>query len=81
MALNAYVTPDGGEMSWAQAMQAEAAGVAPQVEMNPVLLKPRAGGASQIVHARAGARPVGVHRAARALASQKMMVPASNFLS
>jgi adenosylcobyric acid synthase len=49
MALNAYVTADGGEMGYAQAMQAEAAGVPARVEMNPVLLKPRAGGRSQIV--------------------------------
>ncbi len=35
MALNAYVTRDGGEMGWAQAMQAEAAGMEPRVEMNP----------------------------------------------
>ena len=49
MALNAYVTADGGEMGWAQAVQAEAAGVPPRVEMNPVLLKPRAEGRSQIV--------------------------------
>ncbi|HEV8439844.1 MAG TPA: cobyric acid synthase [Methylomirabilota bacterium] len=41
MALNAFVTADGGEMGWAQAMQAEAAGATPRVEMNPVLLKPR----------------------------------------
>src|SRR5439155_24054070 len=40
---------DGGEMGWAQAMQAEAAGVPPRVEMNPVLLKPRAEGRSQII--------------------------------
>lgn len=49
MALNAYVTPEGGEMGWAQAMQAEAAGVSPRVQMNPVLLKPRARGRSQVV--------------------------------
>jgi adenosylcobyric acid synthase len=49
MALNAYVTADGGEIGWAQAMQAEAAGVAPRVEMNPILLKPQARGAQVIV--------------------------------
>lgn len=49
MALNAYVTADGGEMGWAQAMQAEAAGLAPRVEMNPILLKPRGDARSQIV--------------------------------
>ena len=49
MSLNAHVAADGGEMGWAQVMQAEAAGVAARVEMNPVLLKPRSGGLSQIV--------------------------------
>ncbi len=49
MALNAYVTRDGGEMGWAQAVQAEAAGVEPRVEMNPVLLKPQSDQGSQVV--------------------------------
>src|SRR5262249_7903995 len=49
MALNAHVTADGGEIGWAQAMQAEAAGVAPGVEMTPILLKPEARGAQVIV--------------------------------
>ena len=40
MALNSYVTPSGGEMGRAQVAQAEAAGLEPAVEMNPVLLKP-----------------------------------------
>jgi adenosylcobyric acid synthase len=49
MALNAYVTPDGGEIGRAQAGQAEAAGVAPTVDMNPILLKPESDRTSQIV--------------------------------
>lgn len=49
MALNAYVTRDGGEMGWAQAMQAEAAGVEPRVEMNPILLKPQSDHGSQVI--------------------------------
>lgn len=49
MALNAYVTRDGGEMGWAQAMQAEAAGVEPRVEMNPILLKPQSERGSQVI--------------------------------
>ncbi|MBI2152741.1 MAG: cobyric acid synthase [Candidatus Rokubacteria bacterium] len=49
MALNAYVTRDGGEMGWAQAMQAEAAGLEPRVEMNPILLKPQSEQGSQVV--------------------------------
>ncbi len=49
MALNAFVTPDGGEISRAQAVQAEAAGVAPSVDMNPILLKPEAQARAQVV--------------------------------
>jgi adenosylcobyric acid synthase len=41
MALNAYVTANGGEIGHAQAVQAWAAGVMPWVEMNPILLKPQ----------------------------------------
>jgi adenosylcobyric acid synthase len=52
MALNAYVTRAGGEMGWAQAMQAEAAGLEPTVDMNPVLLKPQSGGSQVIVAGR-----------------------------
>jgi adenosylcobyric acid synthase len=55
MALNAAVTRDGGEIGWAQAMQAEAAGVEPTVDMNPVLLKPQTGGAQVVVAGRAWA--------------------------
>ncbi|MEW6752455.1 MAG: cobyric acid synthase [Candidatus Latescibacterota bacterium] len=49
MSNNAGVTPEGGEMGRAQIVQAEAAGVPPHTDMNPVLLKPEAGGRSQVV--------------------------------
>lgn len=49
MALNAYVTANGGEIGHAQAVQAWAAGVAPRVEMNPILLKPQGDMTSQVI--------------------------------
>lgn len=49
MALNAYVTADGGEIGYAQAVQAWAAGVTPWVEMNPILLKPQGDMTSQVI--------------------------------
>ena len=49
MALNSYVTADGLEMGRAQAVQAEAAGIAPDTRMNPVLLKPSSDTGSQVI--------------------------------
>ena len=49
MALNSYVTPDGGELGRAQAYQAAAAGLEPHVDMNPVLLKPNSITGSQVI--------------------------------
>ena len=53
MALNSAVTIDGGEIGRAQALQAQAAGLAPHTDMNPVLLKPSSDtGAQVIIHGR-----------------------------
>ena len=49
MALNAYVTSSGGEIGFAQAMQAWAAGVIPTVDMNTILLKPEGNMTSQVI--------------------------------
>ncbi len=49
MALNSYITDDGMEIGRAQAMQAEAAGIAPSVLMNPILLKPTTDVGSQVI--------------------------------
>lgn len=60
MALNSYVTRDGKEIGRAQAVQAEAAGIVPLVEMNPVLLKPTTDSGSQVIFM---GKPVGNHTA------------------
>lgn len=49
MALNSFITKDGGEMGRAQVVQAEAAGIAPDVRMNPILLKPTTDVGSQVI--------------------------------
>ena len=57
MSLNAGVTPDGLEIGRAQVVQADAAGVAPSADMNPVLLKPESDHRAQLV---VMGRPAGV---------------------
>ena len=49
MSLNSWITEDGGEIGIAQAVQAWAAGIAPTVDMNPVLLKPKGDRLSQVI--------------------------------
>ena len=54
MALNSAVTVDGGEIGRSQAVQAQAAGLEPHTDMNPVLLKPNTDiGAQVIIQGRA----------------------------
>ena len=49
MALNSFITPEGGEMGRAQVVQAEAAGLEPHIDMNPILLKPTSNVGSQVI--------------------------------
>ena len=49
MALNSFITRDGLEMGRAQVVQAEAAGIEPDVRMNPILLKPVTNEGSQVI--------------------------------
>ena len=49
MALNSFITKDGGEMGRAQVVQAEACGLEPDVRMNPILLKPTTDVGSQVI--------------------------------
>jgi adenosylcobyric acid synthase len=49
MALNSFVTKEGGEMGRAQVVQAEACGLEPSVDMNPILLKPEVDSRSQVI--------------------------------
>lgn len=49
MALNSFITNEGGEMGRAQVVQAEAAGIAPDTRMNPILLKPTTDVGSQVI--------------------------------
>ncbi len=72
MALNSFVTREGFEMGRAQVMQAEAAGIEPRVEMNPVLLKPTSDQGSQVI---VMGRPVGNMGAMEYLGWKEKLLP------
>lgn len=73
MALNSFITAAGGEMGRAQVVQAEAAGIAPDVRMNPILLKPTTDRGSQVI---VGGRALGNMDAAAYYHQKKEFIPA-----
>ncbi|MBQ2318139.1 MAG: cobyric acid synthase [Lachnospiraceae bacterium] len=72
MALNSYVTWDGGEMGRAQVAQAEACGRQPDVRMNPILLKPTSDVGSQVI---LRGQVEGTYRARDYFAKKKDYIP------
>ena len=72
MALNSYITKDGLEMGRAQVMQAEAAGIEPDVSMNPILLKPTSDVGSQVI---VNGEVLGNMRAKEYFGYKKKLVP------
>ncbi len=72
MALNSYITADGSEMGRAQVVQAEAAGKAPDVRMNPILLKPTSERGSQVI---LGGQPIGNMTATEYYAYKHNLLP------
>ncbi len=72
MALNSYITEEGLEIGRAQAVQAQAAGVSPRADMNPVLLKPTSDTGSQVI---VGGVPVGVMPAREYFRYKKTLIP------
>lgn len=72
MALNSYVTRDGKEIGRAQALQAFAAGMEPDSDMNPILLKPTGETASQVI---VNGLPVGDMRALDYFRKKKDYIP------
>lgn len=72
MALNSYITKDGLEIGRAQAMQAEAAGIEPTVDMNPILLKPTSQIGSQVI---VNGEVLGNMKAMDYYANKKKLIP------
>lgn len=73
MALNSFITRDGLEMGRAQVVQAEAAGIEPDVRMNPILLKPTTDVGSQVI---VNGRPIGNMRAMEYYKRKRELIPA-----
>lgn len=73
MALNSFITEEGLEMGRAQVMQAEAAGIKPSVNMNPILLKPTCDTGSQVI---VNGEVTGVMTAAQYYSRKKDYIPA-----
>ena len=72
MALNSYITADGLEMGRAQVMQAQAAGICPEVCMNPILLKPTGDMKSQVI---VNGEVLGNYSAREYFAFKKKLIP------
>lgn len=72
MALNSFICADGAEIGRAQAMQAEAAGIAPEAAMNPILLKPTTDVGSQVI---VNGTPIGTMPAREYFAYKHNLVP------
>lgn len=72
MALNSYVTKDGREIGRAQALQAEAAGIAPSSDMNPILLKPTGDTGSQVI---LNGLPIGDMKASEYYQQKQRLMP------
>lgn len=72
MALNSYITEDGFEMGRAQVVQAEAARKAPDIRMNPILLKPTSDQGSQVI---VNGQPIGNMTAADYFKYKNQLIP------
>ncbi|HCJ91607.1 MAG TPA: cobyric acid synthase, partial [Acidaminococcaceae bacterium] len=72
MALNSFITAKGAEMGRAQVVQAEAAGIEPDVRMNPILLKPTSDSGSQVI---VNGKAIGTMPAAEYYKYKKNLVP------
>ena len=79
MALNSAVTPEGGEIGRAQAVQAKACGIDPHTDMNPVLLKPNSDKTAQVIMQGKVIKNLGA-KAYHAYKTQAMPVVLDSFL-